>query len=73
MQTVLIAAILFLVISSPQLYKLVDKLLAPLGVDFADINGCPTLQGQLLHTAVFALAVYLLLNQGQKYAFAGRY
>jgi hypothetical protein len=63
MQISLYSAVLFLVISSPQLYKFTDKIFSTLGVDLADLNGCPTTQGLLLHTIVFGIVVYLSMRR----------
>jgi len=55
---VLLAAVLFYVVSNPATYKLVESLLGR----FFKIatNGSPTATGLLVHTAVFAALFYLL-------------
>ena len=55
---VLLAAVLFYVVSNPATYKLVESLLGR----FFKIatNGSPTPAGLLVHTAVFAALFYLL-------------
>ena len=55
---VLLAAVLFYVVSNPATYKLVESLLGR----FFKIatNGSPTAIGLLVHTAVFAALFYLL-------------
>jgi hypothetical protein len=59
-----VSALLFLLISSPFLYKLVDGLLGKL-VQVADYNGCPTVAGLVIHAVVFGLIVYLLMQVPQ--------
>jgi hypothetical protein len=55
---VLLAAVLFYVVSNPATYKLVESLL---GRFFKiAMNGSPTPAGLLVHTAVFAALFYLL-------------
>jgi hypothetical protein len=67
----LTAGVLFFVVSSPMLYKLVDQLIggvvgsvAPGLVHMLRVaeNGCPTTYGLVLHSAVFALVVYYLMK-----------
>ena len=55
---VLLAAVLFYVVSNPATYKLVESLLGR----FFKIatNGSPTPAGLVVHTAVFAALFYLL-------------
>ena len=55
---VLLAAVLFYVVSNPATYKLVESLLGR----FFKIatNGSPTATGLLVHTAVFGVLFYLL-------------
>ena len=55
---VMLAAVLFYVVSNPATYKLVESLLGR----FFKIatNGSPTAIGLLVHTAVFAALFYLL-------------
>lgn len=56
----IIAAVLFLVISSPQLYNVTHSVVGnqlPLAV-----NGCPTTAGLLVHTVVFGLVTYLVMR-----------
>lgn len=67
----LTAGVLFFVVSSPMLYKLVDQLVggvvgsvAPGLVQMLRVaeGGCPTTYGLVLHSAVYALAVYYLMK-----------
>jgi len=53
------AAVLFLVIASPFMYKLVQFIFGRLFT--VSVNGCPTIAGLLLHTLVFGLLVYILM------------
>jgi uncharacterized membrane protein (DUF106 family) len=56
--TAVIAGLLFFVVSSPIVYKLVDKILGRLVGPIASSSGCPTTLGLLVHSAVFAAVVY---------------
>ena len=53
--------LLFLVVSSPQLYMLVQQLLGGL-FTVSSPNGCPTSAGLLLHTLVFIVLLYGLMK-----------
>ena len=53
--------ILFLVIASPFMFKLVNSLLGSV-LKICNKNGCPTSVGLLLHSVVFALLLRLLMN-----------
>ncbi len=58
------AGVLFAVIASPFLYKLVAGLLKPIFGDreIVDMNGCPTMIGLALHAVVFTLIVRFLMR-----------
>lgn len=71
LKAALTAALLFFVVSSPMLYKLVDQLVggvvgavlpSALGVLRVAEGGCPTTYGLALHSAVFGLVVYCLMK-----------
>ena len=53
------AALLFLIVSSPVMYNLVQMIFGRLFT--VAVKGCPTVSGLLLHTVVFALLTYLLM------------
>lgn len=53
------AAVLFLIVSSPVMYRLVEAVFGRLFT--VAVNGCPTVAGLVLHTIVFALLVYVLM------------
>jgi hypothetical protein len=57
----LIAGLVFLVVSAPFTYKLVNSLTSAVGLNIADSEGCPNLVGLLIHTLVFVLVVYGLM------------
>jgi hypothetical protein len=63
---VLLASVLFYLVSNPSTYKLVDSVLSR----FVKIisNGSPTSYGLLIHTAVFALLFWILspMTSGQE-------
>ena len=51
---------IFCVISSSQAYTLTENLLGSI-VNISN-NGCPTALGLFIHTIVFMLALYLIMN-----------
>ena len=51
------SALVFFIVASPFLFRLVDALTSPLGVHVVDINGAPTYLGLLIHALVFMLIV----------------
>ena len=57
------AAILFFIISNPEMFKFVRQLL---GSWVSNESGCPTTQGLLLHTGVYLLITYALMNDGRE-------
>ena len=54
----LVAGLMFFIISNPVVYKLVDTLVGGLLGPIATPTGCPTTWGLIVHSAVFAAAVY---------------
>lgn len=54
-------AILFFIIASPFMFKIVNSILGSL-VKICDKSGCPTMMGLILHTIVFALLLRLMMN-----------
>lgn len=48
------SSLIFFLISSPAMYSLVGSVL---GDNIADANGCPTMMGVLLHSAVYCAAL----------------
>ena len=52
------AGLMFFIISSPIVYRLVDQLLGGLLGPIASPAGCPTTWGLIVHSAVFAAAAY---------------
>lgn len=65
------AALLFFVISSPFTYKLVDRIVGGIvGAVAPQLSyyfrvaesGCPTTYGLFLHSAVFGVVVYMMMN-----------
>ena len=59
-QTALIAALVFYIVSSPITYSLTQSMLGSL-VHVADHTGCPTGVGLFVHTAVFGVVTYILM------------
>ena len=53
--------ILFLIIVNPMTYKLVQSLLGSF-VKIADTNGCPTMNGILVHAVVFTFLLRYLMD-----------
>lgn len=64
-----LAGVIFAVISSPPVYKLVDKFFALVfrrsGI-VASPGGCPNYLGLLVHTLVFILVVFLIMQPWKK-------
>lgn len=60
----LLSGILFLIISSPFLYNIVNKLMVKVSPNLVlcDDKGCPTPLGLAVHTIVFILVVRLLMR-----------
>jgi hypothetical protein len=56
----LLSAALFMVVASPMMYKITNKLTSPLGLKTSS-NGCPNLGGLILHGVVFLLLTQLLM------------
>jgi hypothetical protein len=55
-------ALLFIVISSPLTYKIVENTLtAPLGVKITQAGGSPSRIGLILHAIVFGLLVHFIV------------
>jgi hypothetical protein len=68
----LVSALLFYVVSSPFTYKMVDKMIGGLVETVVPSmaylfkvaeSGCPTNYGLLVHSAVFGLVTYYLMQQ----------
>lgn len=55
------AALVFVIIASPFMFNLVDKIAQPIGMKVAN-NGCPTIFGLLLHAVVFAVIIRLMMD-----------
>lgn len=59
----LFAALAFLIVGSPVVYKFTDSLIAKVvKVDFANEEGLPTHTGLIVHAIVLALLVYAFLR-----------
>jgi hypothetical protein len=56
-----IGGLMFLVTSSPFLYDTINGLTSKFGLDTLDEDGCPNMQGLLLHTALFTVATRILM------------
>jgi hypothetical protein len=54
----LVGGLMFFIISNPMVYRLVDSLLGGLLGPIATPSGCPTTWGLIVHSGVFAAAVY---------------
>ena len=57
-----LSGLLFLLVSSPFLYKLVNGLTSKLNVEVCDSDGCPTPVGMAIHAVVFVLLVRILMK-----------
>ena len=60
LQALMLPCILFALVSAPATYKLVQSVVGKV-IKIADSNGCPTMEGLVLHTLTFGL----LLNFSQ--------
>lgn len=58
--------LLFLLVSSPFMYGLTNKITSAVGFQISDAQGCPNLAGMILHTLVFIIVLRLMLNKDQK-------
>lgn len=56
----LYCAVLFLLVASPMMYRLTDRLTSAVGLE-TSVDGCPNLAGLVLHALVFGLLVRLLM------------
>ena len=56
----IIAAIVFAIVSSPFLYGVMESLLGKIAT--IAVAGCPTNIGLLLHSVVFAVIMYILME-----------
>jgi hypothetical protein len=54
--------IVFLIVSLPFTYKLTDSLLGGIIGRLANSSGCPTTLGLIVHSLVFGLIVYALME-----------
>jgi hypothetical protein len=57
----LYTALLFLLIASPFMFKLVNSITSLAGVSIANYQGCPNMIGLVLHAIVFALLVRAMM------------
>ena len=56
----ILAGLIFMLVSSPFLYNLVDKVTSPLNLNVAN-NGCPTMLGLFLMTVLFVVITRALM------------
>jgi hypothetical protein len=57
----LYSALAFFFLASPQMFSFVNSILGSF-IKIADINGCPTQYGLVLHTLVFLALLYLMMS-----------
>jgi len=57
----LYSAIVFLIIASPLMFKIVNSILGRL-IPIASPSGCPTIAGLVIHSIVFGLIVYGMMH-----------
>ena len=60
--TSLICGLLFMIIASPFLFSTVSGLTEMFGLKIATNEGCPNTAGLIVHGAVFALVVRILMG-----------
>jgi hypothetical protein len=56
------SALIFLLVIHPQTYKLTQQLFGSILGKTAEVNGCPTIRGLVLHTLVYILLVRGSMN-----------
>ena len=56
-KTSIIAGLVFLIVSNPAIYKLTSSLISGVATD-----GCPTELGLIVHTTVFILITWAMMN-----------
>jgi ammonia channel protein AmtB len=61
----IVAAALFAVVASPQLFAFMNALLGGL-VRVTTAGGAPTLAGLILHSVVYGLIVYVFMHNNKK-------
>jgi hypothetical protein len=57
----LYSALAFFFLASPQMFTFVNSIIGSF-IKIADINGCPTQYGLVLHTLVFLGLLYLMMS-----------
>jgi|TARA_Y100000389_G_scaffold2940_1_gene2865 Ni,Fe-hydrogenase I small subunit len=57
----LLTTVIFILIANPYTYMLVDKLLGSF-IKIANIKGCPTSAGFVVHTIVFTLILRYIMD-----------
>ena len=58
----LMSGIIFIVIASPMVFNVTQRLLAkPLGLNFINSSGVPTITGLLVHGVVYTIIVRLMM------------
>lgn len=66
------AALLFFIVSSPLVYRFINKLIS--NIFTVAVKGCPTTNGLLLHTIVYGILIYFLVKLNtppESFAFRG--
>ncbi len=59
---ILQSILVFLIVSAPMTYKITNGLLGGIVGKLADSSGCPTTVGLIVHSIVFGLIVYGLMQ-----------
>jgi hypothetical protein len=55
------SAIVFFIIASPLMFKIVNSLLGGL-IPISSTSGCPTIAGLVIHSIVFGLIIYGMMH-----------
>lgn len=55
------AVLVFYIIANPVTYRFVNSVLGGMIGRIADVSGCPTTLGLIVHSLVFGLVVYSLM------------
>lgn len=66
----IMSGLLFVLIASPFTYRITNSITARLGVDMADVDGCPSFLGTVVHGLVFTILLKVMMA-GQEHKVNG--
>lgn len=56
------SGLLFVALSSPAVYSLINELTSKIGLEVADDEGCPSLQGSMINSIVYVLLLRWMMD-----------